>query len=161
MSKQERTSWALLILNLIVGLWYFSAVFTMGPGLIMGPQLGSLIARIVIVAIVIGIAGQIVMNCLVTKQRDAVDLDERDRLIGLKAFRNGYLALGIAVVILMVGLFVLTRLAHPATGELAIDTNEFAFKLDTTFIANLLLCALVMTEVVVQTSKVFYYRRGY
>lgn len=162
MSKQEKASWTLLVLNVIVGIWYFSAVATSGPGLIMSPQLGSLIARIIVVAIVLAIAGQIVTNWFMAKSKDAVEVDERDQLIGLKAFRNGYWILGIAVAALIVGLWVLTRLTHPPTGELAINSNGSSLKLtDAPVIANLLLCVLVATEIVVQSSKVFYYRRGY
>lgn len=163
MSKQEKSSWVLLAVNVIVGIWYFSAIFALGADVpLHAPQMGQLIARITIVAIAVAILGEIVMHAIVGKAHDAVELDERDRIIGLKACRNGYFVLVSAVIVLMVALVAAIGFTHRVPSSPPGIILSFLKEAgEAIFMANLLLCALVLTEIAIQSSRIFYYRRGY
>jgi hypothetical protein len=159
MSKQEKASWSLLVVNVVIGLWYFSALFELRTDFATQLEtMARLFVKLTIVAIVLSILGEIVMSVLEGDSKDVVDADERDRLISLKARRNGYFVLVSAVVILMVALVVgigVTLRIPPST-----PATFFQLLGQAIVIANLLLLALMLAEVAIQGSRIFYYRRG-
>jgi hypothetical protein len=161
MSKQEKASWSLLVTNLVVGAWYLSALLALGTDLAgqLEAMMGLFI-RLTIVSVVLAILGEIVMHALAEKDQNKVELDERDRLISLKARRNGYFVLVSAVVLVMsmltfIGFTKGVESSLPDSVTTLVQQAGHAF-----FMANLLVLALMLTEVAIQGSRVFYYRRG-
>ena len=101
MSRQERISWVSLVVNVVIGAYYFSAIFDLAEsGELYGPAMAGLIFRLIVIAIVIGIAGEIVLTVLSGRAADKVSADERDRLINARATRNGYYVLTAGVILL-------------------------------------------------------------
>jgi hypothetical protein len=162
MSKQEKASWSLLVSNLAIGVWYFSMLFGLGTDL--AAQVGAMVGlfiKLTVVSIVLAVAGEIVMYALSGNSKDTVEEDERDQLISLKARRNGYFVLVSAVILLMAAPVVtiaLTLRIPPTAPDFATAFLQQAGQ--AVFMANLLLLALMLAEVVIQGSRVFYYRRG-
>ncbi len=170
MSKQEKASWSLLITNLIIGVWYFSKVLSLGPDLAaqMGTMVG-LYVKLITVAITVAIAGEIVMYAISDESPDKVAQDERDQLIRLKAQRNGHYVLVAVVIALLMALLMSIGFTHSAASGVTSSVmaplqpvREFLqWAGQAIFMANLLFLALMLSEVAVQGSRVFYYRRGY
>jgi hypothetical protein len=163
MSKQERASWSLLVINLIIGVVYFSKVFASGVDWRLQMAATSrAFVQVTILAIVLAIVAEIVMNVLNGKDQDRVAADERDHLIMLKSRRNGHFVLVTALIVLM-GTLVVASGFTLGDARHAIDAAGAAFSRAGAAIlmANLLLLALVLTEIAMLASCVFYYRRGY
>jgi hypothetical protein len=163
MSEQERLSWSVLVINLVIGFWYFSEIFASGTDFLLQMQtMVQFFIRLAILAIVLAILSEIVMYALNGKGTDRVESDERDRLIMLKSQRNGHFVLVTALIVLMVGLVVATGLTLRTEAQAPPLASTFLSRTgEAIFMANLLLLALILTEVAVQGSRVFYYRRGY
>src|SRR5688572_13069898 len=110
MSNRERISWVGLIINLIIGGWYFSRVLALPADAdVFGPHMAMFAVGLVTTAIVVAIACEILMR-IVQKEvgggTDAALQDERDALIDLKAMRNahGVFVLSIIVVLVQIAL---------------------------------------------------------
>ena len=167
MSKQERMSWISLAVNLVIGFYYFSAVFALAEsGGFYGPAMAGLILKLIILSIALSIVAEIVLSILTGRATDKVAADERDKLISAKAMRNGYIALTIGVVVLMshivlVGGFDRFAADYPITGP-TIDVVRTLLKpLPPIIIAQFLLLASMVGSTVIYASRIFYYRRGY
>lgn len=103
---------------------------------------GILMLIFVGISIVVRIIIQIIfhiINAIVTREEDIPKKDERDRLIGLKATRNAYYA--------MSGIMVLTILL------LAVGMPVYGI-----FIAFVI--SGLVTELVENSSQIYYYRKG-
>lgn len=163
MSEQEKASWSLLIINVIIGAWYFSTVFEMGTDVLAQMRvLIALLIKVTLLAIVLGILGEVLMHWLAGRSRDKVARDERDQLINLKAQRNGYFVLAAALIALLHVLLAVALGMPERIAERSLAISGFLEKAGTAiFMANLVLLALVVTEVAVQGSRIFYYRRGH
>ena len=170
MSQQERVSWVSLIVNAFIGYWYFTRVLRMpGDASLLGPGMAAFTLNLIIVAIFAGILSELVLRRI--QIRSGGDparrekLDERDRLFNLRAGRNAYLVLVVAVatVLSLIALtqwmqswgvprlpapdIVLTRMINgPLTGPL---------------IAQLLLFALTLAGLCKYVTRIVSYRRGY
>lgn len=152
MSKQERASWASLIVEGFVVAYYFSRVFAMGPDAdFASAEMLGLIIRVIVLAIVLGVASEIALTML-SRNTDQVAADERDALISAKAHRNGYIALSVGVA-LLIGQIVLTATV-PGTAERGMPMTAF-------FTAHVLLVLMMAAGAVVYASRIFYYRRGW
>ena len=155
MSKMERAAWVSLIVEGAVAIYYFSAIFAMGPGLdIHGPAVAGLIGRVIMLAIILGIVMEIIMNGIIRRAHDKVPGDERDALISAKSYRNGYFVLGIGCAAI-VGYVVLS-----VGGGRAWWITEI-LTLTPVYAAHLLLLAMMLSSGVINASRIFYYRRGY
>jgi len=169
MSQQERVSWISLIVNLVIGYWYFERVFSLpAQADLFGPGMAAFAIRLIVLAIVLGIACEIALR-IVQKGASGGDpdrnrIDERDRLIDLKASRNAYGVLSVVVVIVLVQIALIEmsprfwhRMPVPETVLGLMGTGPLAAM----HVAQLLLLALTLGGITVYVSRIFYYRRGY
>ena len=155
MSKMERTAWVSLIVEGGVALYYFSAIFAMGPDVSLhSGVMAILIGKVIMLAIILGIVMEVIMAGIIRRERDKVPQDERDSLISAKSYRNGYfvLAVGCASII---GYVVLS-----ASGGRAWWITEI-LDLTPVYAAHLLLLSMMLSSGVINASRIFYYRRGY
>lgn len=168
MSKQERVSWVSLIVNLVIGYWYFERVFSLPAGAdLLGSGMARFAINLIILSIFIGIASELVLHAVQKRAggegADKSQIDERDRLINLKASRNAYGVLSAAVIIVLVqialieGIYSFRRRPEPDTVLELMATGPLA----PMHIAQLLLLALTLGGITVYVSRIFCYRRGY
>lgn len=168
MSTQERTSWVALAVNLVVGVWYFTAVLGMpGEVDIYSVGMARLIIRITFIAIVLAIAAEILLRWLSDQPRDVVAADERDGLISSKAFRNAYFVLSAGVFAVIVRIVLAAGFTRIPAGTLAhgappgVIQTWFFHAVGPVFVAHMLLLAIMVASTAVYASRIFYYRRGY
>jgi hypothetical protein len=170
MSEQERVSWVSLVVNLVIGYWYFGRVFSLPASAdLFGPGMGFFAIKLVTFAIIFGIVSEVVLRAVQRRTRlgegaDATTRDERDDLINLKATRNAHGVLVAAIIVVLAQIAMLgwgisylpprpapdTMLELMARGPLA-----------PMHLAQLLLLALTLAAITVYASRIVYYRRGY
>jgi len=140
-SFEEKSTWASLAIITFIFAGYFSQVYS---GLINGTLNKAAITGLFIGAvasiIILEIALHIVIAVLNVKDADQPS-DERDRLFSIKAGNISGWVLGIGVLI--------------------ISAQTFMRDLDSLWVANLLLFAVFVSQVVSYVLQIFYYRRGY
>jgi uncharacterized membrane protein len=149
LSFQEKSVWASLVSIVVVFGYHFYQVFG-SEAAMTGPEIVARLAGTVVVIIVIEIVLHIliaVINPEDTKERGRGD--ERDSLVAVKAYRNAYIVLLVAVL-LMIG-YVLT--GDPGTDPQQIPTPAMT--------ANLLLFCMVIAEIINYGSRIYFYRRGF
>lgn len=139
MSFQEKSTWIMLAVILAVYGWYF-AVIGLEIGDIAVAEIAYRPLMLVTVGalVVLAVAAHIVIAVAAPKDADASD--ERDREIN----RNGE----------YVGGYVLGVGALFALGLAMFEVEHF-------WIANAILAALVLSEIVSGVTKVVQYRRGF
>jgi hypothetical protein len=174
MSQQERVSWLSLLTTLLIGYWYFQAVLALpADANLHGPAMARLVTRLVVVAIAIGVAGELLLRMVHGRSQadgpDATSADERDALIHLKATRNAHFALGIGVILVLCQIAMLELTPHLAA-RIAAGTAHapdtllqrlLTGPLSALHVAQLLLLALTLASITLYGSRVLYYRRGY
>lgn len=140
-SFKEMSTWISLAIITFIFVGYFSQVYQglMEGTLDKGDVLG-LFTGVVVSIIVLEIALQIVIAILNVKNADQPN-DERDRLFSMKAGNISGWVLGFGVLI--------------------ISAQTFIRDLDPLWVANLLLFAVFVSQVVSYALQIFYYRRGY
>lgn len=140
-SFEEKSTWASLAIILIVFTGYFSQVY---DGLLSGTldkaAVSGLFFGAVVTVVILEVVLQVVIAALNRKDADQ-PRDERDRLFAMKAGNISGWVLGIAVLI--------------------IAAHTFIQDLDSTWVANLLLFAVFVSQVTSYTLQLVYYRRGY
>lgn len=169
MSQQERVSWIALIVNALIGYWYFERVFSLPAGAdLFGPRMAAFAVQLIILSIVITIACEVALRVAQKAAGsggvDKSKIDERDRLILLKAQRNAHGVLSMAIIVVLFQMAVL-EWAHrfrnynpdPRTVFELLATGPLA----PMHVAQLLLLALTLSAITVYASRVFFYRRGY
>ena len=168
MSRQEQVSWVSLVITIAVAVWYFSIVLQAPPETdLHGPAMAHLVGRIVTMAIVLGIAGELLLRHFSKSAQGNTEKDERDELINLRASRNGYLTLsiGVAAVLCQIALTEsMQRLpAEPLapSGSSSLLGQLLLGPLSALLVAQLLLLALTLAGLCVYISRIAYYRRGY
>ncbi len=140
-SFKEKSTWISLAIISFIFAGYFSQVYqglvsgTLDKAAVFGLFMGA-VASI----IVLEIALHIVIAILKVKDADQPD-DERDRLFSVKAGNISGWVLGF--------------------GVLTISAQTFMQELDSLWVANLLLFAVFVSQVVSYSLQIFYYRRGY
>ena len=141
MSFEEKSTWVSLAIISFVFAGYFSQVY---QGLISGTlekvAVFGLFIGAVFSIIVLEIALHIVIAILNVKDADQPG-DERDRLFSMKAGNIAGWVLGF--------------------GVLTIAAQTFMRDLDSLWVANMLLFAVFVSQVVSYALQIFYYRRGY
>ena len=167
MSKQERVSWVSLAVYVVIGIYYFSAIFALAEsGEIYGPAMAGLIFKMILIAIAIGVVGEIVLHILSGRAADKVVADERDKLINAKAMRNGYYVLTAGVIVLTSHIVLVGGLdrfsedypiARPTFDVMAMYLHPMA----PIVIAQFLVLASMVAAGAIYASRIFYYRRGY
>lgn len=167
MSNEERISWVALIVNLVIGGWYFSRILALPADAdLFGPRTAVFAASLVMVAIIVSILCEVLLR-VVQKQTggggDAATRDERDALISLRATRNAHGVLGFALVAVLVQIALVEWAQRyrgrrdPGTVLELLATGP----LEAMHVAQLLLAALTFAAIMLNASRVFYYRRGY
>jgi hypothetical protein len=141
LSFKEKSTWISLAIITFIFVGYFSQVYqglvsgTLDKAAISGLFLGAVVSIIVLV-----IVSHIVIAILNVKDADQ-PTDERDRLFSIKAGNISGWVLGFGVLI--------------------ISAHAFIQELDSLWVANLLLFAVFVSQVVSYALQIFYYRRGY
>jgi hypothetical protein len=168
MSDQERISWVALIVNVVIGGWYFSRILAApADANLFGPGMAMFAISLVTIAIIVGILCEVMLR-IVQKQTggggDAAAHDERDTQIGLKATRNAHGVLAASVIVVLAQIALLEwvrrfpgRRGPPDTVLELLGTGP----LQGPHVAQLLLAALTLTAIALNASRIFYYRRGY
>ena len=169
MSKQERVSWVSLVVNVLIGYWYFETVLRLPPGAdLFGPRMAAFAVQLILLSIFISIACEVALR--VAQKRaggrdaDKSSIDERDRLINLQASRNAYGVLSTAVALLLARVAIAGWMQR--SGRHRADPQSMLEMLATgplapMHIAQLLLLALTLAAITRYASRVFHYRRGY
>jgi len=140
-SFEEKSTWVSLAIITFIFAGYFSQVYqglvndTLDKGAVLGLFIGAVVS-----IIVLEIALHIVIAVLNVKDADQPS-DERDRLFSIRAGNISGWVLGIGVLI--------------------IASQTFMQELDSLWVANLLLFAVFISQVVSYVLQIFYYRRGY
>ena len=169
MSKQERVSWVSLVVNVLIGYWYFSAVLRLPPGAdLFGPRMAAFAVQLIILSIVISIACEVALQVAQKhtggSDADKSSVDERDRLINLTASRNAYVVLSVAIIVLLVRVALVEWVQrsgrHQADPRSMLEMLSIG-ALAPMHIAQLLLLALTLAGITMYASRVFHYRRGY
>ena len=141
MSFEEKSTWVSLAIITFVFVGYFSQVY---EGLLSGSldkaAVTVLFTSAVIAIIVLEVVFHIVIAALNVKDAER-PTDERDRLFSTKAGNISGWVLGIGVLI--------------------IAGHTFMKEPDAIWVANLLLFAVFVSQVVSYALQIFYYRRGY
>jgi hypothetical protein len=170
MSKQERVSWISLIVNLVIGFWYFGRVFRLPAGTdLFGPGMAIFAVNLIILSIFIGIASEVALRVAQKQVRggeskDATGTDERDVLISLKSSRNAYGVLSAAIFLVLVLIALLEwtqRFWHSTPDPKTVLELLATGPLAPMHIAQLLLLALTLAGITVYVSRIFHYRRGF
>ena len=141
LSFEEKSTWVSLAIILIVFTGYFSQVY---DGLLNGTLDRATVSGLFMGAVITVIILEIVLHIVIAafNHKDADQhRDERDRLFTMKAGNISGWVLGIAV--------------------LMIAAHTFIQDLDSTWVANLLLFAVFVSQVTSYTLQLVYYRRGY
>ena len=147
MSFSEKSAWGLLIGLLIVSAFYFPKAFTVA-GIGSSPASAVALVALIGVGTVVLVVIEVAYHTVVAlgSPRNA-RVDERDRLIDLKAERNGSLVLGLSLFYL-IG-WVLVRSIWPvddAPGALAVVV--------------FIMLAITLAEIAKLASQIWFYRRG-
>ena len=112
----------------------------------------NVIRVIILIAILKGI-----IAVFFQKKGEADLVDERDKLIDTKSYRNSYWALSVGVW------FILVQLLFESTG-IPFISDRFSLQhyifSSPTYIAHLLLMFFVLSEVIHFSTQLYHYRRG-
>jgi len=146
MSYQEKSITGSLIAILLAYGYYFAAVLRhLGEPELVGSTLGRLILA-VIVLVVIEIIYHIALSAAAKPEKD-----ERDVIIGLKAYRNAYFAYG-AGAFFVVACVIAAGLMRDSAATRIIATPFL--------LVNFVLLFMVLAELVKLVSQLRYYSRG-
>ena len=142
LSFQEKSAWGLLAGILVVSAFYFPAALDIVE------YAGNPIALIAISAVgVIALVVIEVVYHIIIAIPGGDDSDERDKLIDLKAERNGGMVLGLTLF-LLVGHIITQNIAFAGDGPSAL------------LIAVYIIAAITAAEVTKLASQIWYYRAG-
>ena len=141
LSFEEKSTWASLVIILIVFTGYFSQVFDgIAAGSLDKADITGLFFGAVITVIVMEIILHIAIAVFNVRDADQ-PTDERDRLFSMRAGNISGWVLGFGVLI--------------------IAAQTFMKDLNPMWVANLLLFMVFVSQIVSYALKLFYYRRGY
>ena len=153
LSNKEKSLIISLVVTLLIFGWYFFGVFS-NITANSSEQIGfnDVIRVIILIAILEGI-----IAWFFQKKGEADLVDERDKLIDTKSYRNSYWALCIGVW------FILVQILFESTGIPSISDRfslqHYIFS-SPTYIAHLLLLFFVLSEVIHFSTQLYHYRRG-
>jgi hypothetical protein len=171
MSQQERVSWVSLIVTSVISVWYFAIVLGQPAdtplfGLGMAVFAFILIVTAILTAIASGLALRWVQKRGGGDPKRRERLDERDRLINLRAARNAYVVLAFAIgsVLALIGSVQILRALPMPAGPTLHDTVLVRMAigpLTAPLLAQWLLLALTLADVCKYVTRIVSYRRGY
>ena len=147
-SFQEKSVWGSFLALAGFSVYYFASVFGMyrSEAGVDTDRVGDLGISLLVGLIVI----EIVYHAVIAGSSGSAESDERDHWIETRASRNAYIALGIGTFALVVHLLVGEAWGSPPYPEAVAPFG----------MANLLLLALVLAELVKYISQIVYYRAG-
>jgi len=149
LSNKEKSLIISLIVTLLIFGWYFFGVFSNVTATSSGQfSYNKVINVIILIAILEGIIAGFFQ-----KKGEADLVDERDKLIDTKSYRNSYWTLCIGVW------FILMQLLFEASGPWSNAYHTLVFT-SPTYIAHLLLLFFVLSEVIHFVTQLYHYRRG-
>ena len=148
-SYKEKSLITSLVVTLLIFGWYFFGVFS---NVTATPSeqfdFNDVIRVIILIAILEGI-----IKWFFSKKDEADLVDERDKLIDTKSYRNSYWTLCIGAW------FILMQLLFESSGLWSNAYHTLVFT-SPTYIAHLLLLFFVLSEVIHFSTQLFYYRKG-
>lgn len=169
MSQQERVSWISLLASLVIGYLYFSRVLAMPADAdLLSPGMARFAIRLMFIAIVASVASEFLLKVARHSARgpNATALDERDRLIDLKACRNAYGVLNGAVAAVLFQVMMLewfqrlgSKRPAPAPPPETVLGLLGTGPLAPMHIVQMMLLALMIGGLTVYVSRIIYYRR--
>lgn len=141
MSFEEKSVWVSLLIILFVFVAYFSQVFQgLATDSLNKVEVSGLFIGAVVSVVVLEIVLHIAIAIFNVKDADQ-PTDERDRLFSMKSGNISGLVLGILVV--------------------TISMMSFIHEFSGVWVANILLFAIFISQIVSYVLQLFYYRRGY
>ncbi len=146
LSYQEKSILGALLATVVVYGYYFARALRDVQPDFGGRSISRLVFTVVAIVVI-----QVVYQIVLALESGVEPKDERDILIELKAYRNGYflLATGAFMVIACVIAGALVRDAAPTR----IIVTPF-------LVVNLMLLFMVLAELAKLTTQLFYYRKG-
>jgi hypothetical protein len=168
MSQQERVSWVSLIVTMGISVWYFAIVLGQpGDTPLFGLGMAVFGFILIVAAIVAAIASSLAMRWV--QKRAGGDpqrrerLDERDRLINLRAARNAYVVLALAIGSVLALIATIQMFPMPAGSTLrnTVLLRMAIGPLTAPLLAQWLLLALTLADVSKYVTRIVSYRRGY
>lgn len=143
MTYQEKNNMVSLISTLVIFGFYFFHVYQIYqagvPNTVAMMATIGLWVPVIILTVIVHVVFNTI-NALAARQDDVPPVDERDKLIELKATRNSH-------YLFIIGFFISMTL-------LFFSTSPFV-------IFNLLIFAFIAAEVLGYFSQLYYYRRGF
>lgn len=147
-SNRELNIWGELVLNILVSLYYFPAVFLLEPG---SNEYVEEFAWIVLKIVIFAVTYSIIVFSTISILTKEEKKDERDREFDIRGAWAGYNVLDISVAVVLVLIIV---------GEMAGDTSSISvIQMSPIFIAQLLMLVLVVSSMVKSLAKLYYYRK--
>ena len=150
--KEKSLITSLVVTLLIFGRYFFGVFSNVTATPSEQFDFSDVIRVIILIAILEGI-----IKWFFSKKDEADLVDERDKLIDTKSYRNSYWALCVGVW------FILVQLLFESTGIPSISDRfslqHYIFS-SPTYIAHLLLLFFVLSEVIHFSTQLFYYRKG-
>ena len=148
-SNRELNIWGELILNIVVCFYFFNGVFQLVPG---SDKYAADLAEIIIGVVVIAVVYSIVVFGLINIITKAEVKDEMDRIIDIRSYKMGYIAMDIFVTLIMCFIILNESMGN----VVSIGISEMTPIL----IAQLLLMTLVASSTVKSLSRLYYYKKG-
>ncbi len=149
MSYQEKNITVSVILNLLISLYFLVNVFQMVQQGGLEPERSyALWATVIIVGIIANVISSVLTNVILTViqtvRNEEVDTDfvedERDKMIGLKGMRNGYVMFSVGAVIAM--------------GTMVLGQPPLVM-------FNILTFSAIFSTAITEASQLYFYRRGF
>jgi uncharacterized membrane protein HdeD (DUF308 family) len=135
-SFEEKSIWiSLLTISLIFGYYFVRIVQMVSQDDINVAQSIVLLISVIVMVIIV----EVVFHIIITLKDRPEALDERDRLIELKATRNAYFVLVFGIFLPIVGI--------------AAQVRPF-------IVAHVIMFIFVLSEITKFLTQLFYYRRG-
>lgn len=151
-STREKNLWSELMVDIVVGLFYFPKMIAMmisGADL-TGRGMAGLITETVILAIVAGI----IISIFLHTQKKPEEVDERDHLFDARGSRIAFSVLALCIALIMGNIIVYEMLPEAVKDRAVLNLSSVV-------IAHLLLLSLFLSSVIKTIVQLFFYRRGY
>ncbi|GAB4151741.1 MAG: hypothetical protein Tsb0016_24010 [Sphingomonadales bacterium] len=152
MARSEASIWVALGAELVIAAVYVKLVFLSGPApALASAEMAAIIGKIIVLAIVVTLAGEIAFHILRGGGDDA-RRDERDRLFASHGNRNAYYALTAGIAMVM---------AAAALGSDHSSLFGVTTAIDRFVLAHAMLALLIAAAMVKYATMLFHYRRGW
>lgn len=151
-STREKNLWSELLVDIVVGLFYFPKMINMmfsGADL-TGKGMAGLITETVILAIVTGV----IISIFLHTQKKPEQVDERDHLFDARGSRIAFAVLALCIALIMGNIIVYEMLPEVAKDRAVLNLSSVV-------IAHLLLLSLFLSSVIKTIVQLYFYRRGY